>query len=72
MEIHIFVTLTPSAMLHESGTTALDLDTTSGLLLDVLNISATMANDLSTKIEAWKWFKIDWDLFFRPFTLLLN
>jgi hypothetical protein len=72
VEIHILVALTTRAMLHESGTTALDLDTASGLLLDVLNISATMANNLSTKIEAWKWFKIDWDLFFRPFTLLLN
>jgi hypothetical protein len=70
MEIHILIALTTGAMLHKSGTTALDLDTASGLLLDVLHISATMTNNLSTKVEAREWFEIDWNLLFGPFTLI--
>jgi hypothetical protein len=69
VKIHILVALTTCSMLHESGTTALDLNTASGLLLDVLNISAAVTYNLSSKIETWKRFKVDWDLLFRPFTL---
>jgi hypothetical protein len=72
VQIHILVTLTTSAMLHESRATALDLNTASCLLLDVLNISAAMTNNLSTKIEAWKRFEVDWDLLFGPFTLCVG
>jgi hypothetical protein len=72
MEIHILITLTASTLLHESGTTALDLNTASGLLLDVLHIGTTMTYNLSTKVEAREWFEIDWDLLFRPFTLSIS
>jgi hypothetical protein len=57
-------------MFHESRATAFYLNTASGLLLDMLDISATMTNNLSTKVEARKWFEIDRDLLFRPFTLI--
>jgi hypothetical protein len=70
MQIHIFITLATSTMLHESGTTAFDLDTASGLLLDVLDISTTMTNNLSTKVETRNRLKVDWNLLFWPFTLI--
>jgi len=56
-------------MLHESGSTAFDLNAASSLLLDVLHIGTAMANNLSTKVEARKWFEVDGDLLFWPFTL---
>jgi hypothetical protein len=70
MEIHVLITLPASTVFHESRATAFDLNTASGLLLDMLDISATMTNNLSTKVEARKWFEIDRDLLFRPFTLI--
>jgi hypothetical protein len=69
MKIHILVTLTTSAMLHESRATALDLHTTSSLLLNMLHIGSSMTHNLSTKVETRNWFKVNRDLFLGPFTL---
>jgi hypothetical protein len=70
VKIHVFVTLAASAMFHESRATALDLNPASGFLLDMLYISSTVANNLSTKIKSWDLFKIDWNLLLGPFTLI--
>jgi hypothetical protein len=67
MQIHVLITLTVRCMLHKPRTTAFDLYTASSLLLNVLDIIATMANNLSTKIETWDWLKIDRNPLFGPF-----
>ncbi len=48
---------------------SLDLDTTLGLLLDVLHICATVANNLGTQVEAGDGFEVDRDLVVWPFFL---
>lgn len=70
MQIHGFITFLTSRVFHESRATSLNLNATSCLLLDMLNISTSMSNYLSTKIKAWKCFKADRDLLLGPFTLL--
>lgn len=71
MQIHLFIALAASPMLHETRSTALNLDTTPSFLLDVLNISTSVANNLSAKVKTWDWFEINWNLLLRPFALLL-
>jgi hypothetical protein len=71
MQIHVFVALAASPMLHETRSTALNLDTTPSFLLDMLNISTPVTNNLSTKVETWDWFEIYWDFLLGPFALLL-
>jgi hypothetical protein len=72
MQIHILIALSASALFHESRATALDLDTASSLLLDVLDVRTTMANNLRTKVEARNGLEIDRDLLFGPFTLIFT
>jgi hypothetical protein len=69
MKIHILIAFATSAVLHESRAAALDLNTASGFLLDMLDIGATMADDLGAKVKAGKRLKVDWNLLFGPFTL---
>ena len=69
MKIHILVTFAASAMFHETRTTAFNLNTAPSLLLNMLDVSTSMTNDLSTEIETWDWFKVYWNLLFRPFAL---
>ena len=69
MEEHVLVTLTVGRLLEEPRATALDLNTAAGLVLDVLDVGAAMANHLGTKIEARNWLEVDGDLRLRPFTL---
>jgi hypothetical protein len=69
VKIHVLIALLTSPVFHESRATALDLDTASGLLLDVLHIRTSMANNLSAEVKARKRFEIDRDLLFRPFAL---
>jgi hypothetical protein len=69
MKIHGLVCLRACAVLHEAAAAAFDLDPTTCLLLDVLDISAAMANHLSSKIEARNRFHVDWYTLFRPFAL---
>lgn len=51
VQIHLLITFSASLMLHEARATALDLDTTSGLLLNVLDIRPTLSYNLSTQVE---------------------
>jgi hypothetical protein len=69
MKIHVLIALAISTRLHESRATALDLDAASSLLLDVLHVSSSMTNDLSTKVKARNRFKVNGNLLLRPFTL---
>lgn len=57
------------SVLFESRSTALNLNATTGLLLDMLNILSAMAYNRSSKIEASNWFKANKNLFFGPFAL---
>jgi hypothetical protein len=69
MQIHVLITLFTGSMLHETRTSSLDLNTTSGLLLNMLDVGPSMTNNLGAKIEAGNWFKINGDLLLRPFAL---
>jgi hypothetical protein len=69
MKVHVFIAFFPSAVLHKARTPPFDLNAASSLLLDMLDIRASMPNNLSTKIEAWDWFKVNWDFLLWPFTL---
>lgn len=55
MQEHLFVTFAIGGMLNESRTTALDLHSAASLLLDELDIGATLANNLSPKVKARDW-----------------
>lgn len=70
MEVHWLVALTVGARFNKSRTTALDLHSAASLLLDVLHISTTLPNDLSTQVEAGNWLKINGNSLIRPFALL--
>lgn len=48
MKEHSFIAFTASARFDESGATALDLNTATSLLLDVLHIGTALSDDLST------------------------
>jgi hypothetical protein len=69
MQIHVFVAFSPSAVFHEARATPFDLNAASSLLLNMLDICATVTNDLSTKVKTRKRLEINYDFFFRPFTL---
>jgi hypothetical protein len=69
VQIHIFVALPASSMLHESRTTALDLHAAARFLLDVLNIGAPVTYNLSSQVKAWDRFKTDRNLLLWPFAL---
>jgi hypothetical protein len=69
MKIHVLIALTTCTMLDESRTATLDLDTASGFLLNMLHISSSMTDDLSSKVESRHWLKIDWDFLFGPLAL---
>lgn len=69
MEIHVVVALTVRRGLEVSGATALDLDAAAGLVLNVLHVRATRADDLGSDVESWHRFKVDGDLLIRPLAL---
>lgn len=69
MEEHSLVTFTTSARFNEARSTALDLNTATSLLLDVLHISTALSDDLSTQVETGNRLKIDGDALIRPFAL---
>lgn len=69
MQEHVLVTLTVGRLLEEPRAAALDLDTTAGLVLDVLDVGAAVANHLGTEVEPRDRFEVDGDLGLRPFTL---
>lgn len=69
MQIHGFVTFLAGPVLHEPGSATFDLYTTSSLLLDMLDISASMTYHLCPQIEPWKRLQIYRNAFFGPFAL---
>jgi hypothetical protein len=70
VEIHWLIMLLTSVLVFEAGASAFDLNSTSGLSLDMLNISTSSSDNLSTEIETRNWFQVDWNLFFWPFALI--
>jgi hypothetical protein len=56
-------------MFHEATPTAFDLDSTTSLLLDMLDICAAMANHLGSKIKTRDGLHIDRYTLFGPFAL---
>lgn len=48
MKIHRLVGFLPSAVFHETASTTFDLDATASLLLNVFDVSTTLANHLRT------------------------
>ena len=54
-------------MLHEAGITAFDLDAASGFLLDVLDVSSTVSDNLCSQVEALNGLEVNWNPFFGPF-----
>lgn len=69
VEVHGFVRLLAGAVLHEATTTPFDLHSASSLLLDVLDVGATLADDLSPQIETGDIFHIQENSLLWPFTL---
>ena len=69
MQIHRLIAFSSSAMFNEARSAALDLDLAASLLLDMLNISTTLPDYLSTKVKSGNWFEVDRKPFFGPFAL---
>jgi hypothetical protein len=66
MQIHLLIALHLSIVLLESTASALDLDSATRLLLDVLDVRSTSSNDLSAQVESGNGFEIDRDALLRP------
>lgn len=69
MQIERLVRFLAGAVLHKPRTTALDLNTTARLLLNVLHVGSSMTNNTGTKIEAGDGLQINGDLLLGPFAL---
>lgn len=69
MQKHILVTLAVGCLLEKAGAPPFDLDATSRLKLDVLDVGAAMTDDLGTEVESRNRVKIDGDLRLWPFAL---
>ena len=69
MQEHGLVTLLASVMFDKARTATLDLDLAVGFLLNVFDIDTLVSHHLSTKVETRNEFEVDWDFFFRPFSL---
>ena len=69
VEVHRFIALAVSAMFHKPGISPFDLNATSGFLLDVLNVGASMTHHLCSQVEAWNGLQVDGYPLFRPFAL---
>lgn len=69
MEEHVLIALAPCCKLQVARTTALDLDTASGLLLNVLHVGTAMTDNLSSQVESGNRFKLYGDLLLGPFAL---
>ena len=69
MEVHWLIAFAVGAMFHKAGISPFDLNATSGFLLDVLNVGASMTHHLCSQVEAWDGLQVDWYPLFRPFAL---
>jgi hypothetical protein len=66
---HRLVALPASARFDESRASTLDLNATASLLLDVLHVGTTLADNLRTQIESRNWFKVNRNPLIGPFAL---
>lgn len=71
MQEHRLITLPASTGLDKSRAAALDLDTAASLLLDVLHVGATLADNLRTEVESRNGFEVDGNALIRPFALYI-
>ena len=69
MQVHGFVAFGSGVVLHETRSTALDLNTASSLLLDVLDIRTTLTYHLSAEVETNDRLEVHGNLFLGPLTL---
>ena len=69
MEVHLLVAFAVGAMFHKTRVSPFDLNSTSGFLLDVLNVGASMTHYLCSQVEAWDGLQVDGYPLFRPFAL---
>lgn len=69
MKVHGLIAFSTGADLSESRATTLDLDLATRLLLDMLDISAALTNNLCTKVKSWDGLEVDRNAFFGPFAL---
>jgi len=68
VQIHLLIALPSRVVLHEAAAAPLDLHTASRLLLDMLDVAASCANDLRAQVETRDRFEVDGDLLLRPLT----
>ena len=66
---HRVIALLLRGILVVGGAASLDLNATTGLLLDMLDVGATMADHLRAHVEPRKRLKADWDSLLGPFAL---
>jgi putative ubiquitin-RnfH superfamily antitoxin RatB of RatAB toxin-antitoxin module len=69
VQIHGFITFSTSVVLHETRSTALDLDTASSFLLNVFDVGTTLTDNLSTEVEANDRLEIYGNLLLGPLAL---
>jgi hypothetical protein len=69
MQEHGLIALAAGSNLHVTRPTALDLDATARLLLDVLDVGTTMPDHLSAQIEAWQGIQANGNFLLGPFAL---
>ena len=69
VQIHRLVAFSSSVVLHETGSTTLDLDTASSFLLNVFDVGTTLTDNLSTEVESNDRFKVHGNLLFGPLAL---
>lgn len=66
---HGLVTLFVCLLFKKSRSSALDLNTASSFVLNMLYVRASLANYLSSKIEPANGFEINWNFSFLPLAL---
>lgn len=69
MKVHGLIALSVRPMLHETRVAAFNLHTASCLLLNVLDVGASVANYLCSQVKAWDRLEIDGYALFWPFAL---
>ena len=69
MQKHGLITFALGAVLDEARAAALNLDATTGALLNVLHIGTALADDLGTQVEPGDRFENDGNAFLWPFAL---
>lgn len=69
MQEHVLIALSARRGFHVARAATLDLHAAAGFLLDMLDISAAVSNNLRAEIEAWHRLQPDRNLFLGPFAL---